>query len=58
MLMNQNFNDYKSRWGFYLKSEILNGRLAMVALIIILFLEFLTKQTLFNLMSFFFISFL
>ncbi|CAN0361420.1 unnamed protein product [Pylaiella littoralis] len=58
MLMNQNFNDYKSRWGFYLKSEILNGRLAMVALIIILLLEFLTKQTLFNLMSFFFISFL
>lgn len=56
--MDQNFNDYKSRWGFYLKSEILNGRVAMVALVIILLIELLTKQTLLNLMSFFFISFL
>lgn len=58
MLMDQNFNDYKSRWGFYLKSEILNGRVAMIALVIILLIEILTKQTLLNLMSFFFISFL
>lgn len=58
--MDKNFkksNDYESRWGFYLKSEILNGRLAMVALIIILLIEILTKQTLLNLMSFFFITF-
>lgn len=53
MLMDQNFNDYQSRWGFYLKSEILNGRLAMVALVIILLIEILTKQTLLKLMSFF-----
>lgn len=49
----RNSNDYQSRWGFYLKSEILNGRVAMIALIIILVIEILTKQTLINLLSFF-----
>nr|YP_009730864.1 hypothetical protein Coka_136 [Cladosiphon okamuranus]QAY81100.1 hypothetical protein Coka_136 [Cladosiphon okamuranus] len=54
--MDKNFKDsvdYESRWGFYLKSEILNGRVAMIALIIILIIETLTKQTLINLLSFF-----
>ena len=57
--MDKNFkksNDYQSRWGFYLKSEILNGRVAMVALIIIVLIELLTKQTLINLLSFFFFT--
>lgn len=49
----KNSNDYQSRWGFYLKSEILNGRVAMIALIIIIIIETLTKQTLINLLSFF-----
>lgn len=51
--MQTNFDEDKSRWGFYLKSEILNGRVAMVALIIILLIELVTKQTLINLLSFF-----
>lgn len=54
--MDKNFkksNDYQSRWGFYLKSEILNGRVAMIALILILLIEIFTKQTLLNLLSFF-----
>nr|YP_009694363.1 hypothetical protein Scana_136 [Hapterophycus canaliculatus]AXU40779.1 hypothetical protein Scana_136 [Hapterophycus canaliculatus] len=51
--IDKNSNDYEARWGFYLKSEILNGRVAMIALIIILVIEVFTKQTLFNLMSFF-----
>ncbi len=46
-------DEYQSRWGFYLKSEILNGRVAMIALIVILFVEILTKQTLLKLLSFF-----
>lgn len=49
----KNSNDYQSRWGFYLKSEILNGRVAMIALVIILVIEVLTKKTLINLLSFF-----
>ena len=49
----KNSNDYQSRWGFYLKSEILNGRVAMIALIIILLVEIWTKQTLLDLLSFF-----
>ena len=44
-------NDYESRWGFYLVSEVLNGRVAMVALVIIILLEVLTKKTLLNLLS-------
>ncbi|CAM9098781.1 unnamed protein product [Ectocarpus sp. 8 AP-2014] len=54
--MDKNFkksNDYQSRWGFYLKSEILNGRVAMIALILILLIEIFTKQTLLHLLSFF-----
>lgn len=51
--MDKNSNDYEARWGFYLKSEIINGRVAMVALILILVIELFTKQTLFNLLSFF-----
>nr|YP_009505280.1 hypothetical protein Petal_135 [Endarachne binghamiae]AXC47235.1 hypothetical protein Petal_135 [Endarachne binghamiae] len=51
--IDKNSNDYEARWGFYLKSEILNGRVAMVALILILVIEVVTKQTLFNLISFF-----
>ena len=54
--MHTNFDEDKSRWGFYLKSEILNGRVAMVALIIIILIELLTKQTLINLLSFFFFT--
>ena len=51
--IDKNSNDYEARWGFYLKSEILNGRVAMVALIIILVIEIFTKQTLLSLLSFF-----
>nr|YP_011005396.1 hypothetical protein V2475_pgp020 [Chorda asiatica]QWK43199.1 hypothetical protein [Chorda asiatica]WAM62259.1 hypothetical protein [Chorda asiatica] len=52
--MNKNFkesNDYQSRWGFYLANEILNGRVAMFALVIIILLEIYTKKTLFYLLS-------
>nr|YP_009327083.1 hypothetical protein [Pleurocladia lacustris]ANS57638.1 hypothetical protein [Pleurocladia lacustris]ANS57782.1 hypothetical protein [Pleurocladia lacustris] len=55
--MEKNFNEYdeyESRWGFYVKSEILNGRVAMIALILILLFEAFTKQTLLNLVSLFF----
>jgi len=52
--MNNNFkesNDYQSRWGFYLVSEVLNGRVAMVALVIIILLEVFTKRTLLSVLS-------
>nr|QWK42490.1 hypothetical protein [Macrocystis pyrifera]WKF19449.1 hypothetical protein Ycf17 [Macrocystis sp.] len=52
--MNNNYkesNDYESRWGFYLVSEVLNGRVAMVALVIIILLETFTKSTLLNILS-------
>nr|YP_010922943.1 hypothetical protein Ycf17 [Colpomenia sinuosa]WJZ45259.1 hypothetical protein Ycf17 [Colpomenia sinuosa] len=51
--IDKNSNEYEARWGFYLKSEILNGRVAMVALILILVIEIFTKQTLLSLLSFF-----
>lgn len=46
-----NSNDYQSRWGFYLSSEVLNGRVAMIALILIIIVEIFTKQTLINIIS-------
>nr|QWK43483.1 hypothetical protein [Egregia menziesii] len=52
--MNNNYkksNDYESRWGFYLVSEVLNGRVAMVALVIIIVLEIFTKKTLLDVLS-------
>nr|YP_009182628.1 hypothetical protein LEIZ173 [Undaria pinnatifida]AKG50053.1 hypothetical protein LEIZ173 [Undaria pinnatifida]UXC96964.1 hypothetical protein ycf17 [Undaria pinnatifida]UXC97102.1 hypothetical protein ycf17 [Undaria pinnatifida]UXC97240.1 hypothetical protein ycf17 [Undaria pinnatifida] len=52
--MNNNYkqsNDYESRWGFYLVSEVLNGRVAMIALVIIILLEVFTKRTLLDLLS-------
>ena len=42
--------DYPSRWGFYLRSEILNGRVAMVALVIIIVLETYTRKTLLSIL--------
>lgn len=52
--MNKDYNynnsiDYKIRWGFYLKNEILNGRGAMILLIIIILLEIFTHKTIVNL---------
>lgn len=38
--------------GFYRKSEIINGRIAMFALPIIIFIELITKQSLFTLFNF------
>nr|YP_011007079.1 hypothetical protein V2492_pgp020 [Phaeostrophion irregulare]WAM64366.1 hypothetical protein [Phaeostrophion irregulare] len=39
------------KWGFYLFSEVLNGRLAMVALPIIIIIEILTKKTITNILQ-------
>ncbi|CAN0324840.1 unnamed protein product [Ascophyllum nodosum] len=52
--MNKDYNynnsiEYKMRWGFYLKNEILNGRGAMIFLIIIILLEIFTHKTIINL---------
>ncbi|CAL8412584.1 unnamed protein product [Dictyota dichotoma] len=33
------------KWGFYTSSEVVNGRLAMLALIIIIIIEILTKES-------------
>nr|YP_011005952.1 hypothetical protein V2483_pgp020 [Desmarestia aculeata]WAM62956.1 hypothetical protein [Desmarestia aculeata] len=46
----KNSTDYPSRWGFYLRSEILNGRVAMIALIIIIVLETYTRKTLLSIL--------
>lgn len=47
-------NEYElPRWGFYLFSEILNGRVAMLALPIITLIEFFTKKTLLGLILYF-----
>nr|QWK41921.1 hypothetical protein [Protohalopteris sp.] len=47
----KNLNEYQSpRWGFYLVSEILNGRIAMLALLIIILIEIYTKKTLIGLL--------
>nr|YP_011007640.1 hypothetical protein V2497_pgp020 [Syringoderma abyssicola]WAM65069.1 hypothetical protein [Syringoderma abyssicola] len=49
----KNLNDYQSpKWGFYLLSEILNGRIAMFALFIIISIEVYTKTPLINQLSF------
>lgn len=46
----KNINEYQSpRWGFYFFSEILNGRVAMLALLIITLIELYTKKTLLGL---------
>ena len=48
MLQNSNnYNEYEPpKWGFYLFSEIINGRIAMIGLLIIVFLEIITKKNL------------
>lgn len=33
------------KWGFYPVSELINGRLAMLALVIIIIIEILTRQS-------------
>lgn len=48
--MNSNYKNYRKytlRWGFYLENEILNGRGAMILLMLILILEIFTQKTLF-----------
>lgn len=55
-LINENkkydFNKYQSpKWGFYLTSEILNGRLAMIALPVIVMIELFSKKPLINLIQ-------
>ena len=44
-------NDYQTRWGFYSPSEIINGRVAMIFLILIILIEFFTQKTLLNIIS-------
>nr|YP_011005673.1 hypothetical protein V2479_pgp019 [Cutleria multifida]WAM62677.1 hypothetical protein [Cutleria multifida] len=41
----------QSRWGFYSSNEILNGRLAMILLILIIIIETFTQKTLLNIIS-------
>ena len=41
--------EYKMRWGFYFKNEILNGRGAMIFLITIILLEIFPHKTIINL---------
>ncbi|CAL8412703.1 unnamed protein product [Sargassum natans] len=53
--MNNNYNyknstKYKFRWGFYLENEILNGRGAMILLIIIMIIEGSTHKTIIDLL--------
>ncbi len=43
-----------SRLGFYLTNEIINGRIAMVALVVIILIEIFTRKTLLNLIGNFF----
>ena len=38
--------------GFYLRSEIINGRIAMIALPILIIIELLTKESIFRLFNF------
>lgn len=38
------------KWGFYFTSEIINGRIAMVALIILVILEICTKKSIFTIL--------
>lgn len=46
------FNKYQSpRWGFYLISEILNGRVAMIALPLIIIIELFSRKPLVTLIS-------
>ena len=45
-------NQYESpRWGFYNYSEIINGRVAMIALLFIVFYEVISKKTIISLIS-------
>ncbi|CAM9091166.1 unnamed protein product [Sphacelaria rigidula] len=45
------FNKNQSpRWGFYLVSEILNGRVAMIALPLIIIIELFSRKSLVYLM--------
>nr|YP_011005115.1 hypothetical protein V2471_pgp019 [Analipus japonicus]WAM61978.1 hypothetical protein [Analipus japonicus] len=48
--MKKKFNEYSPRWGFYSISEILNGRGAMVLLIVIIIIEILTQRTIIDLL--------
>lgn len=38
------------KWGFYSTSEILNGRIAMIALIILVLVEVFTKKSIFTIL--------
>lgn len=54
--MIKNVKEYKidyqpPKWGFYLFSEIINGRLAMIAIVIVLCLEIFTKKSLLMLLQ-------
>lgn len=35
------------KWGFYITSEIINGRIAMIALVLLIIVEILTKKSIF-----------
>nr|YP_009455884.1 hypothetical protein [Dictyopteris divaricata]YP_010205389.1 hypothetical protein LK366_pgp002 [Grateloupia livida]AQZ25100.1 hypothetical protein [Dictyopteris divaricata]UAV85958.1 hypothetical protein [Grateloupia livida] len=39
------------KWGFHLISEVVNGRLAMIALFTILTIEIITKQSIFKILD-------
>ena len=38
--------------GFYLRSEIINGRIAMIALPILIIIELITKESIFRIFNF------
>nr|YP_011006233.1 hypothetical protein V2485_pgp020 [Dictyotopsis propagulifera]WAM63237.1 hypothetical protein [Dictyotopsis propagulifera] len=39
------------KWGFYKTSEILNGRLAMIALFLVMGIEITTKQSILKILN-------
>ncbi|CAM9089920.1 unnamed protein product [Discosporangium mesarthrocarpum] len=46
------FDDFQSKkWGFHKINEILHGRIAMLALIVIIIIESFTKKNLINLIQ-------
>ena len=52
--MNNNYDyknliEHKFRWGFYLENEILNGRGAMILLLLIIMMEIFTHKTIISL---------
>nr|YP_011007360.1 hypothetical protein V2495_pgp020 [Scytothamnus australis]WAM64789.1 hypothetical protein [Scytothamnus australis] len=48
-------DDYPARWGFYLSNEVLNGRVAMSALVIIMMIELITRKTLLDFLQIIFV---